>query len=153
DRVTKMMLGGVLGLVVYFVLHPEILALLAASSTAEWDERSPHFLWDYFFEQKLYRHLPELAVFSVCVVVHIWRREYMQWPFPLVASLTTLFIGFLLPHGNYFYTPFWYFPSFLLVFTTISVKWRAVVLPALVLVLFVPQYAVAYVWGHKYSRQ
>ena len=50
-----------------------------------------------------------------------------------------------------FYTPFWYFPSFLLVFLTVSLAWRAVALPALVLVLFVPQYAVAYVRGHKYS--
>ena len=77
----------------------------------------------------------------------------MQWPFPIVASVATTLIGFLLPHGNYFYTPFWYFPSFLLVFLTISVAWRAVALPVLVLALFVPQYAVGYVEGHKYARQ
>ena len=77
----------------------------------------------------------------------------MQWPFPIIASFATLFIGFLLPHRNYFYTPFWYFPSFLLVFLTISVHWRAVAVPVLVLVLFVPQYAVGYFEGHKYARQ
>ena len=77
----------------------------------------------------------------------------MQWPFPIIASFATLFIGFFIPHRNYFYTPFWYFPSFLLVFLTISVAWRAVAVPVLVLVLFVPQYAVAYVEGHKYARQ
>jgi hypothetical protein len=76
----------------------------------------------------------------------------MQWPFPIIASLATLFIGFFL-RGNGFYTPFWYFPSFLLVFMTASVAWRPIVLPALVLALFVPQYAVAYVEGHKYARQ
>jgi hypothetical protein len=52
-----------------------------------------------------------------------------------------------------FYTPFWYFPSFLLVFMTASLAWRAIAVPALVLVLFVPQYAVGYVEGHKYARQ
>jgi hypothetical protein len=89
----------------------------------------------------------------VCLFVHVWRRDYKQWPFPIIASLATLFIGFLLPHGNYFYTPFWYFPSFLLVFMTASAAWRPVVLPLLVLALFVPQYAVGYVEGHKYARQ
>jgi hypothetical protein len=54
-------------------------------------------------------------------------------------------------HHNVFYTPFWYFPSFLLVFLTVSVGWRAVAVPVFVLLLFVPQYAVAYVWGHRYS--
>jgi hypothetical protein len=77
----------------------------------------------------------------------------MQWPFPIIASVATFFIGFLLHHGNSFYTPFWYFPSFLLVFMTISVTWGAVAVPVLVLVLFVPQYAVGYVEGHKYSGQ
>ena len=154
DRVAKLVFGGVLGLAVYFILHPNILALLAASSnSAGWNAYPTHFLYEYFFETRLYRHLPELAVFAACLVVHVWRRDYMQWPFPLVASLATLVTGFLLRHGNYFYTPFWYFPSFLLVFLTASAAWRAIALQALVLALFVPQYAVGYVEGHKYSRQ
>ena len=154
DRVAKLVLGGVLGLAVYFILHPDILALLAASSNATGlNQGSIHFLYGYFFEARLYRHLPELGIFIACLLVHIWRRDYMQWPFPIIASLATLFIGFFLRHHNYFYTPFWYFPSFLLVFLTISVAWRAVALPVLVLVLFVPQYAVGYFEGHKYARQ
>jgi hypothetical protein len=155
DRVVKMVLGGVLGLAVYFILHPHILALLAASpNPAKWGkEGSIHFLYGYFFETRLYRHLPELGVFIACLLVHIWRRDYMQWPFPIIASFATLFIGFFISHRNGFYTPFWYFPSFLVVFLTISSAWRAVVVPVLVLVLFVPQYAVGYVEGHKYARQ
>ena len=153
DRIAKLMLGGVLGLAVYFILHPNILELLAASNAAEWNLYPSHFLYGYFFEARLYRHLPELAIFAACLLVHIWRRDYMQWPFPIIASLAALFIGFFLHHGNYFYTPFWYFPAFLVVFMTASVAWRPVVLPALVLALFVPQYAVAYVEGHKYARQ
>jgi hypothetical protein len=152
DRVAKMVLGGVLGIVVYFILHPHIIALLA-NGTAGWNNGSVHFLYDYFFETRLHRHLPELGIFIACLSVHIWRRDYTQWPFPIVASLATLSIGFFLPHGNTYYTPFWYFPSFLLVFLTVGVAWRAVALPALVLVLFVPQYAVAFVWGHKYSYE
>jgi len=152
-RVAKFSLGGVLGLAVYFTLHPNSLALFAASNAAEWNAYAGHFLYGYFFEARLYRHLPELAVFVACLLVHIWRRDYMQWPFPIIASLATLFIGFLLPHGNSFYTPFWYFPSFLLVFLTISVAWGVVAVPVLVLVLFVPQYAVGYVEGHKYAGQ
>jgi hypothetical protein len=151
NRIVKMVLGGLLGLAVYFILHPHILTLLAG--TAGWNNGAGHFLYGYFFEARLYRHLPELAVFAVCFLVHIRRRDYLRWPFPLIASLSTFFTGFLIPHGNYFYTPFWYFPSFLLVFLTISVTWPAVAVPVLVLVLFVPQYAVAYVEGHKYSRQ
>jgi hypothetical protein len=155
DRAVKMALGGVLGVAVYFVLHPHIFALLAASpNPAEWGkEGSFHFLYGYFFETRLYRHLPELAGFAACLVVHIWRRDYMRWPFPIIASLATFFIGLFIAHRNGFYTPFWYFPSFLLVFLTISVHWRAVAVPVLVLVLFVPQYAVAYAEGHKYARQ
>jgi hypothetical protein len=154
DRVAKLVLGGVLGLAVYFILHPHILALLAASSNSVgWSAYPTHFLYEFFFEARLYRHLPELAVFTACLVFHISRRDYTQWPFPIIASLATLLIGFLLHHGNSFYTPFWYFPSFILVFLTISITWRAVAVPVLVLVLFVPQYAVAYVWGHKYARQ
>jgi hypothetical protein len=57
----------------------------------------------------------------------------------LIASSATLFVGFLLRHHNYFYTLFWCFLSFLLVFLTISVHWRAVAVPVVVLVLFVPQ--------------
>jgi hypothetical protein len=151
DRVAKLVLGGVFGLAVYFMLHPNILVILA-NATA-WNNGAGHFLYGYFFEVRLYRHLPELVVFAVCLLAHIWRRDYMKWPFPLLASLATLCVGFLLPHGNYYYTPFWYFPSFLLVFLTASVAWRAVLVPLLVLVLFVPQYAVAYAWGHKYAGQ
>jgi hypothetical protein len=77
----------------------------------------------------------------------------MKWPFPIIASFATLFIGFFISHRNAFYTPFWYFPSFLLVFLTISVASRVVALPGFVLVLFVPQYTVAYVEGHKYADQ
>jgi hypothetical protein len=149
-RVARMVLGGALALALYFILHPDIMALLAASSKAA---KGVHFLYSYFFEARLYRHLPELAVFSACLLVHIWRRDYVQWPFPIIASLATLFIGFLLRYDNYFYVPFWYFPSFLLVFLTISVAWRAVALPALILVLFVPQYAMAYIEGRKYADQ
>jgi hypothetical protein len=153
DRLVKMTLGGVLGLAVYFILHPDILTLLAAvsSNPAAWDHGSIHFLYGYFFETRLYRHLPELAIFAACMFVHIWRRDYTRWPFPMIASLATLFIGFFLGNHNGFYTPFWYFPSFLLVFVTVSAAWRAVAVP--VLVLFVPQYAVAYVEGHKYADQ
>jgi hypothetical protein len=154
ERVAKIVLGGALGLAVYFILHPDILALLTASSnSAGWNAYPTHFLYEYFFETRLYRHLPELAVFTACLLVHIWRRDYMQWPFPIIASLATLFIGFFLRHGNGFYAPFWYFPSFLLVFLTISIAWRAVAFPALVLVLFVPIYAVGYVEGRKYADQ
>ena len=155
DRITKLVLGGVLGVAIYFVLHPHILALLVVQpNPTEWGkEGSIHFLYGYFFEARLYRHLPELAIFIACLLVHIWRRDYMQWPFPLVASLATFFIGFFIAHRNSFYTPFWYFPSFLLVFLTIDRAWRAIAVPALVLVLFVPQYAVGYIEGHKYARQ
>ena len=156
NRVATIALGGLLGLGVYFILHPHILTLLTAvsSNPSGWKGiNSIHFLIPYFFQARLYRHLPELAVFAVCLVVHIWRRDYMQWPFPMTASLATLFVGILLGYGNSYYVPFWYFPSFLLVFLTISPAWRAVALPALVLALFVPQYAVAYVEGHKYADQ
>jgi hypothetical protein len=155
DRVAKLVLGGMLGLAVYFILHPQILALLAASpNPAEWgNEGSIHFLYGYFFETRLYRHLPELAIFLACLLVHIWRRDYMQWPFPIIASLATFFIGCFISHRNSFYTPFWYFPSFLLVFLTISSAWRAVAVPVLVLVWFLPQYAVGYVEWHKYARR
>ena len=154
DRIARLALGGVLGLVVYFILHPGILSLLAASSIgAEWDYGGIHFLNPYFFGARLYRHLPELAVFAICLLVHIWRRDYLQWPFPIIASLLTFFTGFFVGHANGFYVPFWYFPSFLLVFLTVSAAWRAVAVPVLVLVLFVPQYAVAYVEGHKYADQ
>jgi hypothetical protein len=153
DRVAKLALGGVMGVAVYFVLHPHILALLASSANAAVDQGSIHFLYGYFFEARLYRHLPEFAVFVACFLIHIWRRDYMQWPFPIVASVATLLIGFALVHHNYFYTPFWYFPAFLVVFMTVSAAWRAIVLPALVLMLFGPQYAVGYIEGHKYARQ
>lgn len=154
DRLAKLLLGGVLGLVIYFILHPAILTLLAGSpNPTEWGkEGSIHFLYEYFFKARLHRHLPELAIFIACLLVHIWRRDYRQWPFPIIASFATLFVGFLLSHRNGAYTPFWYFPSFLLVFLTTSVAWRAVV-PVFVLVLFVPQYAVGYVEGHKYAEQ
>ncbi len=155
DRLALLALGGMLGLALYFMLHPSILRILAAHpNPAGWGtEGSFHFLYGYFFEARLYRHLPELAVFAVCLLVHIWRRDYTQWPFPLIASLATFFVGFFLAHRNYFYTPFWYFPSFLLVFLTARAAWRAIVVPALVLVLFAPQYAVGYIEAHKYARQ
>src|SRR6516165_7564946 len=154
DRAAKLALGGLLGLAVYVILHlPAILALPTAvsSNPSDLNNGAGHFLYGYFFNQRLYRHLPELAVFVACFLVHIWRRDYVQWPFPVVASLATFFVGFVIPHGNMYYTPFWYFPSFLLVFMTVSVAWRAIAVPALVLVLFVPQYTVAYICGHKYS--
>jgi hypothetical protein len=151
DRAAKLAFGAVLGFAVYFVLHPHIVGLI--TNATGWNNGEIHFLYPYFFGARLYRHLPELVIFAVFFLVHIWRRDYRQWPFPLVATLATLFVGFLLPHGNYFYTSFWYFPSFLLVFLTASIAWRHIAVPVLVMVLFVPQYAVAYVEAHKYARQ
>jgi hypothetical protein len=155
DRIGKLAVGGALGVAIYFILHRHILALLAADpNPTQWGEQgSIHFPYGYFFEARLYRHLPELAIFIVCLLVYVRRGGYRQWPFPLVASLATFCVGFLISHRNYFYTPFWYFPSLLLVFVTISGGWRAVAVPLAVLVLFVPQYAVAYVEGHKYAAQ
>jgi hypothetical protein len=155
DRVAKLVLSCLLGLALYFILHPHILALLHASpNPTQWGKQgSIHFLYGYFFEARLYRHMPELGIFIACLLGHIWRRDYMLWPFPIIGSFATLFIGFFIAQGNYFYTPFWYFPSFLLVFLTISVAWRAVAVPVLALVLFVPQYAMGYVEWHKYARQ
>jgi hypothetical protein len=156
DRIAKVVLGGLLGVAVYFTLHPDILAILRASSaTTGLDDGSKrmHFLYPYFFEARLYRHLPELAVFAACLSVHAWRRDYVQWPFPAIASFAAFLLGFALHWGNYYYVPFWYFPSFLIVFLTVDVTRRAVVLPALVLLLFLPQYAMAYVEGRKYADQ
>jgi hypothetical protein len=68
DRVAKLALGGLLGLAVYVMLHlPAILALPTAmsSNAADVNNGVIHFLYPYFFEQRLYRHLPELAVFSL----------------------------------------------------------------------------------------
>jgi hypothetical protein len=155
DHVAKLTIGSAFGFAVYLMLHRDILALVASSSAAEWNLGSIHFLYAYFFQGRLYRHLPELAIFAACLLAHLWRRDYLHWPFPILASSVVFFIGFILRHHNVYYTPFWYFPSFLLVFVTISIAWRAVAFPALVLALFIPQYAVAYVWGHKfaYTRQ
>jgi hypothetical protein len=120
--------------------------LAASPNPTEWGkEGSTHFLYActsifYFFKARLHRHLPELAIFIACLLVHIWRRGYMQWPFAIIASFATLFIGFLIPHRNYFYTPLWYFSSFLVVFLTVRAAWCAVAVPAVVLVLFIPQY-------------
>jgi hypothetical protein len=116
NRIVKLALGATLGLAVYFILHPNILSLLATSNADEWNAYSGHFLYGYFVEAKLYRHLPELAAFLVCLYVHLWNRDYKQWPFPIIATSATFFAGFLIRHANYFYTPFWYFPAFLLVF-------------------------------------
>jgi hypothetical protein len=152
DRIARLAVGALLGIGAYFVLHPDIITVLSASSAADaLNDTRPNFLYGYFVETRLHRHLPELAIFTACLVVHIWRRDYLRWPFPLIASLAAFFIGFL--RGNGYYIPFWYFPSFLLVFLTVSAAWRAVAFPGLVLMLFVPQYAVAYVEGHKYADQ
>lgn len=151
-RVAKLLLGGVLGLALYFSLHPHIMALLHMSPPgAAFEDARSNFLYGYFIEARLHRHLPELVVFVVCLVVHVWRRDYLRWPFPLIASIAAFFVAFL--RGNGYYIPFWYFPSFVLVFVTVGSAWRAVALPALVLLVFVPQYAIAYVEGHKYYYQ
>src|SRR6516165_5323636 len=79
DRVAKLVFGGALGLAAYFILHPHILALMAASrNSSGWNAYPTHFLYEYFFETRLYRHLPELLIFAACLVVHIWRRDYVQ---------------------------------------------------------------------------
>jgi hypothetical protein len=44
DRIIKLMLGGVLGLAIYFILHPHILTLLARSNSAEWNYYRGNFL-------------------------------------------------------------------------------------------------------------
>jgi hypothetical protein len=51
DRALKMVLGGALGVAVYFVLHPHILAAVAAvPNPTEWGkEGSFHFLYGYSF--------------------------------------------------------------------------------------------------------
>src|SRR6516225_9285692 len=51
DRIAKLVLGGMLGLAVYFILHPGILTLLAEVSRnpAQFNNGAGHFLYGYFF--------------------------------------------------------------------------------------------------------
>jgi hypothetical protein len=130
----------------YFLLHPNLKDAIAHADTSRAIDRlyPPGFIYSYFFDEKYYRHIPELVLFILSIFLFIKHRDKIYNKFSIYAVIALTILSWVIGWGNFNYTVFWYFPALLLVFQ-IAQFYRLTAWLCLVLLLYVlPQYAVVY---------
>lgn len=139
--------GGCIAFVpFYFLLHPNLKdAITKADTSGAAEQLYPlGFVYGFFFEEKYYRHMPELVVFIAAIILFIRNKDKTYNKFAIYTILVITILSLAIKWGNFNYTPFWYFPALLLVFQ-VAQSFRMTGWICLAFLLYVvPQYGVAY---------
>ncbi|MBI3074577.1 MAG: hypothetical protein HYY84_20885 [Deltaproteobacteria bacterium] len=140
--------GLAAGAAFYIALHSDALATFEVvfSSTADINPGGPsNFLFDYFFQTKFYRHIPELVLFLACAVLYIKWKLHRRAPLSAVFCGSLILFSIVFGRPNFHYTIYVY-PAFLLLAIVVADTRRlARGLWLASFILLVPQYGVLYV--------
>jgi hypothetical protein len=138
--------GGLAFVPFYFLLHPNAMDAITHPDKGGTGNEIYllGFLHNYFIDAKYYRHIPELALFTISIFLYIKNRNKIDNKFAIYSFISLTTLSLVTGWGNFNYTVFWYFPALLLAFQ-IAQSYRMAAWLCLVLLLYVvPQYAVAY---------
>jgi hypothetical protein len=147
------LLGLGIGAAGYFLLHnPDFAGLLHTlihTPRAVSRNGIPNFLWEYFFQTKYYRHVPELLLTIVAATV-LWRRR-KESPNAITAlSLLAFYLMFALisPRANFHYMVF-VMPAFVLAWTVAADSFgRLALLTAGLAIWMLAQYGILWTMHH-----
>lgn len=112
-----------------------------------------NYIYSYFFESKLHRHIAEFILFFTALIIYIWKKMYKNDGFTLIFLGVVIFQSLVLPRGNANYGVF-AFPAFVLlaVHAASGIKKDQILLLLTFLLLF-PQYAYLYKMNYRQESQ
>lgn len=145
-----LLLGSLLGLSAYLLLHAEALSTLLETFSQS-NAGISNFLIYYFFKAKYFRHIPELILFITMLAVFVrgrhWKEaQHLVWL--LVIAGSSLLV---LHRGSIHYVLYLYAPL-MLISLWVADRYRKLYLTfALCLVFFTAQYGVVYYLNRSYS--
>jgi hypothetical protein len=143
--------GGMLGAGVFLALHLRVVAqlfTLAGQANGATSGERGHFLVQYFFRTKYYRHVPEFVAFSIGAFVFFRKRLYRSNLFVTFSLMGMLLASLILSRPNHHYMVFLY-PVFLLILVSVSRELGQLpAVSALFLAFLLPQYAMVY-WKNR----
>ncbi|QEN05688.1 hypothetical protein EW093_13530 [Thiospirochaeta perfilievii] len=145
------LLGVSVGLVYYFFLQREYLEYFFSQTTSE---MVGHTFYSYFWKMKFaWRHLPELVIVLVSLIIFFKKKLYKIDSFILPFFICTILSTFIFRRGNYHYTAFVY-PSVLLLiaFIVTNIK-QEKIFWILLLCYLIPQYGFLYYTNHSFSQK
>ncbi len=153
----KFLIGMVIGLLIYLSIHYPYLhhirgILLEGRKTG----RPGLFhtpLYSYYFEAKYYRHIPELIILALSLILYFinWKRADR---FPVLLLFSGILSTYLIGRANPNYTVYFYISYFIFVIYTFKnftkvLSWKAIII--LFLLLWFPQYAFLYIKNYNIS--
>lgn len=106
-----------------------------------------NFLYNYYFETKYYRHVPELLLILISLVLYFTYKLYQKQAIILHLFLAMFIFAILLGRGNPYYVVLVYPAFLLLVFYTFIKLNRLPLLIISIALFYTPQYL--FVYFHK----
>ena len=158
---TMLFIGIIIGGLYYYILHRENISLLASSivsanTAPSWEIREGgnwvnSMLYEYFFETKYYRHIPELVFILACISYYFLRRNFRRNVFISALLLASLVIGVIVRRPNFMYAVYIYPAFLLLVFWLFQDRKLIKVLAILILIYLIPQYTFVMIKNREYN--
>ena len=145
-----MMAGVVLGIAIYLGLHHQylctIVSTISKASNASFVNNS---VIAYFFETQYLRHIPELLLIVLSIVLYFLKKMYLGGNlFTIIFLSITAIFAAIFPRENYQYVVL-YFPAFTLMFVDLATRLKkSILLYSFFLILLLPQYAIIYHKNH-----
>jgi len=149
------LIGFILGFIYFIFLHTDILNPQLFQKLLQSNQMSGHstqnFLFDYFFHSKYNRHLLDLVLLVLCFIEFFRKKMFVNDTFILPLTTLLLLFSLIFERPQYHYVLYFY-PAFLLILTKIfENKWGLNFMVWGLLVLLLPQYAIAYYINRNYD--
>ena len=143
--------GIILGLIYYYWLQHDYLQYFFEKTT---NEMVGHTFFSYFWKMKFaWRHLPELGIVVIAVVVFFKNQYYKKDKFILPFFISCILSSFVLRRGNYHYVAFVY-PSVLLLIAFVSIEIDKIKYFWMLLLFYlIPQYGFLYYNNHSFNQK
>jgi hypothetical protein len=124
---------------------------IASHYDYSFENKIHNFLFDYFFETKYLRHIPELVLILVGLIFYFTRKIHLSDRFMGAFVLGVVVFSLLLKRPNFHYAIFCYPAFLLLILRMAEITWDLRKTMLGLLFLLVPQYSYAYYQNHSYS--
>ncbi|MEN6461514.1 MAG: hypothetical protein ABFC94_09135 [Syntrophomonas sp.] len=150
-----LILGGIVGISYYLVLHWNyLIALNQLITKMVWVDNSflaSNTLFKYFFMQRFYRHIPEFVIILISLGIIIRNKEYSN-NIPIMKFILCVVIAsFIIGRSQETYMIYYYPVLFLLLLIAVeSINARKILIVCIIL-LVIPQYSYVFYLYHDYD--